>query len=152
MGQAQSTTAWHAATRTAEAAAKGGQEGDDDGDDKEDDPPREEARVVTGSTSADYGALVCGGEIQNRKMQCHLTFFHIPPFLLLSSYLIVILALAAIYLVPLVGERRLDVLSKLFDVVREISVVRRWGLRTIIVVHVPRKGIFLGWVNLPHSQ
>ena len=41
--------------------------------------------------------------------------------------LIVILALAAVYLVPLVGERRLDVLTKLLDVVPEISVVRRWG-------------------------
>ena len=50
------------------------------------------------------------------------------------SYLIVILALAAIYLVPLVGDRRLDVLTKLLDVVPEISVVRRWGCNTIIVL------------------
>ena len=58
----QSTTAGHATARTAEAAAEGGEEGDDDSDDDEDDPPREEARVVTASAGADYGALVCGGE------------------------------------------------------------------------------------------
>ena len=57
-----STTARHATAWTAEAAAEGGEEGDDDSDDDEDDPPREEARVVTASAGADYGALVCGGE------------------------------------------------------------------------------------------
>ena len=51
--------------------------------------------------------------------------------LLCLSYLIISLALAAIYFVPRVGERRLNILSELFDVFLEISVVlRRRGWRT----------------------
>ena len=47
------------------------------------------------------------------------------------SYLVVSLALAAIDFVPRVGERRLNILSELFDVFLEISVVlRRRGWRT----------------------
>ena len=59
----QSTAAGHATARTAEAAEEGGHEGDHDGHHEEDHPPREEARVVASSASADDGALGCGGEM-----------------------------------------------------------------------------------------
>ena len=59
----QSTTAGHATARTAEAAEQGGHEGDHDGHHEEDHPPREEARVVASSASADDGALGCEGEV-----------------------------------------------------------------------------------------